>query len=375
MNSKHAPGEKASEEKLFESYRQIYNLENVKEIINALPYIAAILNAERQIVYVNNNLLELMNITSIEDILGARPGDTINCIHAKEEDGGCGTSESCKYCGAVNTIIKSQNTNQPAKDECRIESRVNGEMTNLDLLVTATPFKINDEQYTIITLNDISSEKRKNALEKIFFHDVVNTAGTLNSIIELMKDIKDEKELKRFISLADNTSKELIEEIISQRELIAAENNELQLKRSCVLSIDLIRDVVVKILYNQIAIDRSVIIDKESVEITFTTDIQLLRRVLTNMLKNALEATPKHGKVKIGCYNDDKYITIWVSNPTYIPKDIQLQLFLRSFSTKGKNRGLGTYSMKLLTEKYLSGRISFTSDEKEGTKFFIKLPL
>jgi sensor histidine kinase regulating citrate/malate metabolism len=56
-------------------------------------------------------------------------------------------------------------------------------------------------------------------------------------------------------------------------------------------------------------------------------------------------------------------------------RKVQLQLFQRSFSTKGKNRGLGTYSMKLLSERYLQGSISFKVSEKEGTTFFARYPL
>jgi len=49
-------------------------------------------------------------------------------------------------------------------------------------------------------------------------------------------------------------------------------------------------------------------------------------------------------------------------------------VFQRSFSTKGKGRGLGTYSIKLLTERYLKGTASFTSTETDGTTFQISLP-
>jgi Signal transduction histidine kinase regulating citrate/malate metabolism len=57
-----------------------------------------------------------------------------------------------------------------------------------------------------------------------------------------------------------------------------------------------------------------------------------------------------------------------------MPREVQLQLFQRSFSTKGSNRGLGTYSMKLLTERYLHGSIAFTVSEEEGTTFFARYP-
>jgi signal transduction histidine kinase len=57
-----------------------------------------------------------------------------------------------------------------------------------------------------------------------------------------------------------------------------------------------------------------------------------------------------------------------------MPKEVRLQVFQRSFSTKGADRGLGTYSVKLLTEKYLKGKVSFSSQQGEGTTFFVLLP-
>ncbi|MCP4426270.1 MAG: ATP-binding protein, partial [Chloroflexi bacterium] len=59
----------------------------------------------------------------------------------------------------------------------------------------------------------------------------------------------------------------------------------------------------------------------------------------------------------------------------YMPRDVQLQVFQRSFSTKGSGRGLGTYSMKLLSERYLDGRVSFQSSLAEGTIFIGMYPL
>jgi sensor histidine kinase regulating citrate/malate metabolism len=52
-----------------------------------------------------------------------------------------------------------------------------------------------------------------------------------------------------------------------------------------------------------------------------------------------------------------------------------MQLFKRSFSTKGLDRGLGTYSMKILGERYLKGKVYFTTSEEDGTSFFFDLPL
>ena len=53
--------------------------------------------------------------------------------------------------------------------------------------------------------------------------------------------------------------------------------------------------------------------------------------------------------------------------------DVQLQLFQRSFSTKGESRGIGTYSIKLLIENYLKGKVSFVSNKTVGTVISIEL--
>ena len=52
-----------------------------------------------------------------------------------------------------------------------------------------------------------------------------------------------------------------------------------------------------------------------------------------------------------------------------MPRSAQLQIFQRSFSSKGDGRGLGTYSVKLLTERYLGGSVAFDSTLEQGTTF------
>jgi len=115
-------------------------------------------------------------------------------------------------------------------------------------------------------------------------------------------------------------------------------------------------------------------IDKQAENIEFTTDISLLRRIVGNMIKNALEATMPGSAVTVSCSVSDTEVDFSVHNKSYISKDVQLQLFNRSFSTKGVGRGIGTYSMKLFGEKFLKGKVSFESTREKGTTFFLKVP-
>ncbi len=100
----------------------------------------------------------------------------------------------------------------------------------------------------------------------------------------------------------------------------------------------------------------------------------LLKRVLGNMIKNAIEANTANDKITLNTNYSGNYIRFSVHNKSYIPGDIQHHLFKRSYSTKGVGRGMGAYGMKLLGEKYLNGKVWFESDKTSGTSFYIEVP-
>jgi signal transduction histidine kinase len=94
------------------------------------------------------------------------------------------------------------------------------------------------------------------------------------------------------------------------------------------------------------------------------------------MVKNALEATSPREEIVLSCRAArGRRIEFRVYNPAYIPRDIQQQVFQRFFSTKGKDRGLGTYGMRLLSEQYLKGKVSFFSSPEMGTCFLARYPV
>jgi signal transduction histidine kinase len=92
------------------------------------------------------------------------------------------------------------------------------------------------------------------------------------------------------------------------------------------------------------------------------------------MLKNALEATTCGGVVRLGVEVDNSSLSFWVHNEAVIPIEYQQRIFQRDFSTKGAGRGLGTYSMQLLG-RFLSGDVSYKSQQGYGTRFILTVPL
>ena len=97
--------------------------------------------------------------------------------------------------------------------------------------------------------------------------------------------------------------------------------------------------------------------------------------MLGNLVKNALEAVPQGAQVTLSAHSSPEGVTFRVHNPGVMPAEVQRQVFQRSFSTKADSgRGIGTYSVRLLTERYLGGRVGFVSEEPHGTTFHVTLP-
>lgn len=373
MKTEFASPERALPEKLASEIHHTRNLPLIKELTQLISDAFVILNSHRQIIYFNTTLMKVLGIDNPEKIYGMRLGEALNCIHSKETESGCGTTSFCKYCGAVNAMVKSQNEPDTLKEEeCRLVS--GKENQSFDFRIRAKTLALLNEIFTVVIVNDISNQKRRNVLERIFFHDILNTAGGIQGLIELMKEATQE-ELDEYLHLAESSSETLVEEINAQREILAAENENLEIEMSQLNSLDILSSVMAIYKNHQVAKGKSIEISDKAVSLDFISDPRLLVRIVGNMLKNALEAEMPGQVITIGAAEKDKKIRFWVCNPKVMPEEVKLQMFQRSFSTKGSGRGLGTYSIKLLGERYLKGKVNFESLDGEGTTFWIDLPL
>jgi signal transduction histidine kinase len=273
------------------------------------------------------------------------------------------------------SILESQKTLVQSCRECRITLDRNGGIS-LDLEVCSNPATVNGIPVTVCIIRDISDQKRRSVLERIFFHDVINTAGGIHGIAAMLAenpDLPPEKEVE-YKQWMVHLSSRLIDEINHQRKLVAAERGEFRPDLGMVHIPDLMREVHALYVTHDIAEGRTLAMG-DIVDCSIESDGQILRRILGNLVKNALEATQRGGTVTLSCSNDGDRVTFGVTNPGVMPVEIQLQIFQRSFSTKsGTGRGIGTYSVKLFGERYLKGKVAFTSREPEGTTFTLSVP-
>jgi PAS domain S-box-containing protein len=124
-----------------------------------------------------------------------------------------------------------------------------------------------------------------------------------------------------------------------------------------------------------IADNLQVIIDLEDGLPIFSSDYSMLKRVLSNLVHNAVQAMSNGGTLTIRAYQVDKQIIFSVEDTGIgIPEEIKAKLFQPMFTTKAKGQGLGLAVVKRLVEA-LNGEITFESQQGKGTKFMVKLPI
>ncbi len=370
LPTKYASAFRYDDKQIAEHRKILLDIPYIKELIDSVPDIFCILNSARQLVLANRAFYHFVGDTS-ELNTGKRLGETMACEYWDKEVGGCGTTEFCKTCGNVQATLSAINGTK-STSECEI-TNIHSQHT-YEFSITATPFTVGDHTFTINYLKDISELKRKIALERIFFHDIMNTAGGLKGFAEILVNSKPE-DYYSFADIIKKLSDRLIDEIAAQKDLIDAEHDELAVRPTATSSKKVLEKVKEIYLKYQIRNNKQIIINPLSENIFMQSDETLLIRVLGNLLKNALEAIDKGDTVDLSCFSKDQGVVFAVKNSGYIPHDHQLQLFKRSFSTKGTGRGLGTYSIKLLTEKYLEGKVWFESSVEKGTAFFAWYPL
>ena len=377
-----ASPERLSEDEIARQAERILEQKMLVTAFDAVSMTMVILNSHRQIIGANS-LTKSQFGDNVWEVLGKRPGEAFRCASAPNGPGGCGTAKACACCGAVKTILQTIETGERATGECCLESVTSdGSIQCLELKTTVSPFKIGEETYYSLILEDNSQHKRLEVFQRLFFHDVLNTIGCIKGYVDILQDNDSDNTQEpdgepgsEYITFLAGLCEHLHDEVNAHWQLISAENGELGVQQDTVHPHELLHALAANYQKHETG-QGHIITVLPSSERNIVTDRLLLMRVLGNMTKNAIEASPPGSTVTLSAVEGVGNITFTVNNPGVIPDEIRYQIFKRSFSTKQKvGRGIGTYSMRLLGENYLGGKVDFTSDEETGTTFRIVFPM
>jgi len=345
----------------------------VDGLLEAVHGLMAVLNENRQLLALNDGMLHALGVKSLEKVLGLRLGEAVHCTHAEHAPGGCGTTEFCPTCGAAIAQVISLTENRAAERLCTIEIPGDDTHNNLFFRVRASPLVIASHRFILLFLQDVSQGQRAAALEQVFLHDLRNTTMGISMGTALLAESvtgNDGEIARNLLHLANR----LVREIELQRCIAHSSLKDFPTQPSSLAMATLFSELQRSCQQHPAIANRGLEFASPQPGHTLCTDPTILHRILYNMVINALEASRTGDTVKVMAQRNETHDVFSVWNTGTISPEIAHRIFQRNFSTKSSfGHGLGTYSMKLLGEKLLGGRVSFTSSPEQGTCFKLEL--
>jgi hypothetical protein len=330
----------------------------------------AVLNEHRQILTLNHALLEALGIGDAAKALGLRPGEAAGCVYASDGPGGCGTGRYCSNCGAAISIVTAQDTGKPTERDCALSVRQGRKAMDIDFQVRCMPVDVAGQRLLLLFLRDVSDDRRRGALERMFFHDVANLLTSLCVAGDIMAGLHEDDALVQGL----RQGLDLLSREVEIQRALAEAGDRMKPPPKVATST---RWVLTKIrtLFATHPAAAGKILAASRTDLPLQTNPDLLVRALVSLVTNALESTPRGGRVKVWAEKERGGVAILVWNRDAMPEDAARRVFQRYFTTKpGPGRGLGTFTAKWLTEEFLGGRIGFESTPADGTTFRILLP-
>jgi len=336
----------------------------LRGFLETLAQPVMVLGRNHRLVWANQALCDFVD-GDIEDLTGLSPGNVLGCGNCNGTGDACGRKDECGLRIALADGFSAGGTSH----EFLLE-RDNGEVKELRL--KSSPIGPFASDHLFLVVEDRSMQNRRDMLERVFFHDLINSLGAIQGAAMMLQETVKGDDTEMAWLLAEQ-SQEMLNEVRSHRDLFDAETGTFRPKQEEISCQHILKRIAANFSVHESFGGRVILLDTSCEDVRFGSDMSLLRRVLGNMVKNALEADG--GVVRLGYRMEEGGIVLEVHNESVIPQENRERIFRRAYSTKGIGRGLGCYSMKLFGEGILGGRVWYRSEVGEGTSFCIWLPL
>jgi len=265
----------------------------------------------------------------------------------------------------------------------------------MELVVRAAEFRMHEQKYTLVSLQNIRSELQEKEMEawqiliRVLTHEIMNSMTPITSmaatVLDLLKSLKqqegeipghaDDGETVADIGSALKTihkrSQGLTEFVSAYRNLTLIPKPKFK-----IFSIEELFVRVEKLMESKLkekGIQLHWFVDPQSLELT--ADPGLIEQVLINLFLNAGDALEDREKPRIemtACLNESGRVVIsFKDNGKGIVKEALENIFIPFFTTKKKGSGIGlSLSRQIL--KLHHGTISVQSTSNKGTVFTLK---
>lgn len=270
-------------------------------------------------------------------------------------------------------------------------NQVKGKLKDEHLAKHETQAMLKDKHVRIIALSDVSHELSNQEVDswikliRVLTHEIMNTITPVTSLSEtLLKELNSEELYTAKSSSAEQAKLKQGLETIHKTgtELLAFVNNYRRFTH--------VPQPQPALFYVEPFLERMAMLCNHEVEIETApkdllayADESLISHVVTNLLKNAVEAfnglqsepTTK-ASIRLNAYtNEQEAIIIDVSNNAgLIPDDIASHIFIPFFTTKPEGSGIGL-SLSRQIMRVSGGSLSLHQDKAQGiTTFRIIIP-
>ena len=254
-------------------------------------------------------------------------------------------------------------------------NQVKGKLKDEHLAKHETQAMLKDKHVRIIALSDVSHELSNQEVDswikliRVLTHEIMNTITPVTSLSEtLLTRVTEDKDLKQGLETIHKTGTELLAFVNNYRRFTHVPQPQPAL------------------FYVEPFLERMALLCNHEVEISVSpkdllvyADESLLSHVVTNLLKNAVEAFNRQEKlsfIRLKAYaNAQESIIIDVSNNAgLIPEDVASHIFIPFFTTKPEGSGIGL-SLSRQIMRVSGGSLSLHQDKAQGiTTFRIIIP-
>ena len=252
-------------------------------------------------------------------------------------------------------------------------------MVNLSMKVS--DITIQNKALRIIALNDINHELDEREIDswirltRVLTHEMMNSLTPITSLSETLLTLTDaqkDEELRQGLETIHSTGKGLANFVISYRKLTRLPSPEPTL-----FDVRPFLERMVQLAYHQHpSTPINIILEEVQSDLMAYADESMMTQVMTNLLKNAIQAiddNPK-GEIRLRAYCDEQdmvYIEVSNNGPKILP-EIAEQMFIPFFTTKEEGSGIGLSISKQMM-RLQGGSISLLPRNDEWTTFVVIL--
>ena len=251
------------------------------------------------------------------------------------------------------------------------ESQAAEKLASEDFSKRETTAMLHDKKVRIVAFSDIRNELSSREMEswtkliRVLTHEIMNNVAPITSLSETLSHKSDDSEIKEGLSVINSTGKQLLTFVDNYRRMT------------------LIPQPQPKLFYVKPFLERMVAISKEYSktsdihqdislpDLLLYADESLIAHVVTNILKNAVEAGAS--AITIAAYTapDDSVCIDISNNGKPIPTDEAQQIFVPFFTTKPTGSGIGL-SISRQIMKQSGGSIELITSSDSTTLFRLK---